>query len=158
MRSHLLGPFERRVKRPSPAHRHVRIGFFRTPIFIMQQLQRFRQSENPVVRRQRIVGAFQGAFGTGPVVTTDVDDDRVVEFALVLNLLDDAANFIIGIGGVGGENLSLADVEFLLDRRERIPTRQLGPAKRGLTIRPWGKLGIRWNHAKFLLVGEDCVA
>src|SRR5438552_18956848 len=44
MRRHLLGPLERRIERPRPAHRHVRISFVRAPVFIMQQLQRFRNS------------------------------------------------------------------------------------------------------------------
>src|SRR5206468_1057768 len=39
MRRHLLGPLERRVERPRPAHRHVRISLVRAPVFIMQQMQ-----------------------------------------------------------------------------------------------------------------------
>ena len=55
-----------------------------------------------------------GAFGTGAVVAADIDDERVVELALVLDLLDHAANFMVGVGGVGGEDLRLAGEELLL--------------------------------------------
>ena len=36
MRRHLLGPLERRIKRPRPLHRHVRVGLVRAPLLVMQ--------------------------------------------------------------------------------------------------------------------------
>ena len=57
------------------------------------------------------MGAIQRTFGAGAVVATNIDDQSVVEFAFVLNLLDYPANFIIRVGGVGGEDLDLANVE-----------------------------------------------
>src|SRR5208283_5633700 len=114
--------------------------------------------EYAVVGGELIVGAVQSSFGAGAIVTADVDDERVVEFAFVLNLLDHAADLMIGIGGVSGEDLGLARIELLLDQRERVPPRQLCTTIRSLSFRPRGKLGIRRDHAKPLLVGEDLVA
>jgi hypothetical protein len=57
--------------------------------------------------------------------STDIADHRVVEFALVLNLMDHAANLMVGVGGVPREDLCLARVQFLLNYRERISHRQL---------------------------------
>ena len=58
------------------------------------------------------------------------EDD--IELALVLDLLDHAANFMIGIGGIGGEDLGLARVHFLF----RNPG-ESRPAVAGLTeMRP----------------------
>ena len=122
MRRHLLGPLERRVKRPRPCHRHVRIGLVRTPVAVMQHLQSHGSVQDAVVGGELIEGAVQSAFGAGAVVAADVDDERVVEFALVLNLLDHAADLMIGVGGVSGEDLGLARVEFLLDRARASPT------------------------------------
>ena len=94
----------------------------------MQQLQGLGSLQNAVVGGQRVIGAVQRAFGAGAVVADDVDDQRVVELALVLHFLNHPADLVIGIGGVGGKDLRLARVEFLLDQRERIPARQLGAA------------------------------
>ncbi len=57
---------------------------------------------------------IEHAFGAGAVVAADVDDQRVVEFAHVLDGLDDAADFVVGVCEVGGINVGLLDEEFLL--------------------------------------------
>ena len=150
MRRHLLGPLERRIERPRPCHRHVRVGLVRAPIFVMQHLLGFGQSQNAVVGGHLVERALQRAFGAGAVVAADVDDQRVVELAHVLDRLDDAANLIVGIGGVAGKVLRLAGIEFLLDQGKRVPLRQV--------IRPGGELGVRRDHAEPLLVGEDLLA
>ena len=139
-------------------HRHVRIGLVRAPVLVVQHLQRLGSCQNAVVGGQLIEGAFERAFGAGAVVADDVDDERVVELALVLHFLDHAANLMVGVGGIGGEDLRLARIEFLLYQRERIPSRQLGAAISGLPVRPGGQLRLRRNHAKPLLVGEDLLA
>ena len=92
----------------------------------------------------------QSAFRARAIIAADVDDQRVVEFAHVLDLLDDTANFKIGICGVSGKDFRLARIEFLLDHGKRVPLRDAG--------RQWSKLGVLRNHAKSLLIGEDLFA
>ena len=65
------------------------------------------------------------AFGAGAVVAADVDDQRVVELAHVLDGLNHAADLVIGVGDVGGEHFGLAGIELLLFGRQRVPLRQV---------------------------------
>ena len=150
VRCDLLRPFERRVECPRPGDRHVRIRRRRTPVLEVQQLQGFRHVEDAVVRGHLVERARERAFGARPVVAVDVDDQRVVELAHVLDRLDHAAYLVVGIGGIGGEYLGLARIEFFLEQRKRVPMRQLR--------RPRRELGIGRDHAQPLLVGEDLVA
>ena len=53
-----------------------------------------------------------------PLRAFNVDDHRVVELALILNLLDHAADFMVGVSNVGGEDFDLADVKLFLDHRK----------------------------------------
>ena len=68
-------------------------------------------------------------FGARAVVADDVDDERVVELPHVLHGLDHAADLIVGVRRVAGEDLGLARVEPLLDRRERVPLGEDPPAR-----------------------------
>ena len=136
----------------------MRIGVVRAPILVVQHLHDFGQRQDAVVGGQLIERAFERALGAGAVVADDVDDERIVELALVLDFLDHPADFMVGVGGIGGEHLGLAGVKRLLDQRERIPSRQLGAAVVVLTIRPWGELRLRRDHAELLLVGENLLA
>ena len=122
VRGHLLGPLERRVERPRPRHRHVRVGLVGAPVFVVQHQLGFGQVQNAVVGGHLVERALERAFGAGAVVAADVDDQRVVELAHVLDRLDDAADLMVGIGGVAGEHLRLARVELLLDRARASPT------------------------------------
>ena len=78
-----------------------------------------------------------------PLSPTDVDDQRVVELALVFDLLNYPANLIVGISRVGGKDVRLTDEELLFIGAERLPFREFGAAKFGLSIRPGRELGIR---------------
>ena len=150
VRGDLLGPLEGGVEGPRPADRHVRIGFLRTPLFEMQELQRFGSFQDTIVSGELVVSTGQGAFRAGAVVATDIDDQRVVEFTHVLDLLDHAVDLIVGIGCVTRKGFRLALEKFLFQQRDRIPLRD--------RIRPRRELGIRWDHAELLLVGENHVA
>ena len=72
--------------------------------------------EDAVVGRPLIGCADQRAFRTGAIVAVNVDDQRVIQFALILNLLNHAANFMIRVGDVGSKDIRLARVEFLLNQ------------------------------------------
>src|SRR5580704_4304408 len=124
----------------------------------MQQLESLREGQDAVVGSHLVKGSLQSAFGARTVVAANVDNERVVELAFILNLLNDPANLMVGIGDISGENLSLARVEFLLEQRERIPPWQLCATILRLSVRPSGKLGTRRDHAEPLLVRENLLA
>ena len=157
VRRDLLGPFERRVEGPRPRHRHMRLGLVRTPDVVIFQLicdRNVNGFEGGLVERR----ADDGAFGARAIVAADEDDQRVVELAHVLYCLNDAANFVIGIGHVRGEDLGLTREKLLFLGSERLPFRKLCTAVFGLPIRPRRELGIRRNHAEPLLVREYLLA
>src|SRR6187402_3219831 len=113
----------------------------------MQELQCFRGFQNTVVGGELIKSSGQGALRAGTVVATDIDDQRVVELAHVLDRLDDAANLRVGISCVAGKDLRLAREEFLVGQGKRLPLRQLRWQR--------GKLGAFRDYAQFFLVGEN---
>jgi hypothetical protein len=81
---HLLGPLERRVQRHGPTGRHVGIGFGAAP-FVHQLDHVFEFLGHAVEVGHFVEHAVHAAFGTGPVVAGDVEDQRVVELANVFN-------------------------------------------------------------------------
>ena len=82
----------------------------------MQHQLGFRQFQNAVVGGHLVRGALERALGAGAVVAADVDDQRIVELAHVLDRLDDPANLIVRIGNIAGIGFRLAGIEFLLDQ------------------------------------------
>ncbi len=98
----------------------------------MQHLLGLGERQNAVVGGHLIEGALQRAFRAGAVVAADIDDQRVVELAHVLDCLDDAADLMVRVGGIAGKVLRLAGIELLLDEPKRIPLRQLRTAVLGL--------------------------
>ena len=46
--------------------------------------------------------------GTRAVIAAAVDDERVVELALVLAFLDHSADLVVGVGEVGGMDIGLS--------------------------------------------------
>ena len=113
VRRHLLHPLERRVHRPGPAGREVREGPLRSPERIPEELVLHRHGDavegGELVRR-----AVEHAFGARAVVAADIDDQRVVELAEVLDGLDDPADLVVGVGEVGAVDVRLLDEELLL--------------------------------------------
>ena len=147
----LLEPVERRVEGPRPAGRHVVVGLLGAPDVVELHLHVDGQLVEAVEERDLVGRAQRPALGAGAVVAVDVDDQRVVELAQVLEGLDHAPDLVVVVGGVGGEDLDLADEELLLLRAELIPRLQdvLGPGR---------QLRILGDHAEPLLVLEDALA
>ena len=144
----LFEPGERRVKGPGPARRHVVVGLLRTPHVVPLHLYVHRHHVDAVEERDFVGCAERATFGAGAVVAVDVDDKRVVEFAHIVDGLDDTADFVVVVRLVGGEDFHLADEKLLLLRRQIIPVLdEVG--------RPGFQLGIRRNHAEALLVFEN---
>ena len=97
--------------------------------------------------------AVQRPFRARAVVAADVDDERVVEFAHVFDRLNDAADFMVGIGRVGGENFRLRARKSSSRRATACPiSSQEAPSGHGVSLRT------RRDHAQPLLVGEDLLA
>ena len=65
--------------------------------------------------------------------------------------LDHAADLVVGVGPVGGEDVDLADEQLLLVGRQLIPLLQQ-------VVGPGRQLGVLRDHAELLLVGEDRLA
>ncbi len=151
VRGDLLGPTERRVERPGPAHGHVVVGPVGAPD-VVEILQLVLDRNLDAVEHGDFVRrADQCAFGARTVVAADVDDERVVELAHVLDGLDDAADLVVGVGEIGGIDLDLADEHLLLVGGELVPILQQ-------VVRPGRHLCVLRNHAEPLLVGEDRLA
>ena len=146
VRGHLLGPLIRRVPGPGPAHRVVRVGLVGAPDVVELHVL-FDRRVDAIRNGELVVQAVQRAFGARAVVAADVDDQRIVELAGVLDRLDHAADLVVGIGEIRRIDIGLADVELLRLGRERVPLRQV--------LRPGRELGVLRDHAELLLVGED---
>jgi hypothetical protein len=50
-----------------------------------------------------------GTFGAVAVVAADIDDECVVELALVFDFLNDPADFMVGMGCIGRKNVRLKE-------------------------------------------------
>ena len=99
-----------------------------------------------VLHRELVERAGEGAFHAGAVVAPDVDDQGVVEFAHLLDRVEQAPDVPVGVLLEAGVDLHLPGVELLLLRGQRVPGRERG--------RPRGELGVARDHAEPLLPGE----
>ena len=98
-------------------------------------------------------------------VVGDDDDERVVELPGVLEVVDDAAELVVGVGDVAREDLGHAGEQPPLvvaergpraDRVERGPGLAVGPGGRRLAVRVDGReLGARGQDAELDLAGQD---
>src|SRR5215475_4039513 len=154
MRRDLFGPLERCVERPRPPHRHVRRSLVRTPNII--ELQLFLDGNIDALNSCHLVrGTEDGAFRARAIVATDVNDERVVEFAHVLDSLDHTTDLMVGVCRVCAEDIRLADEKFFLIIRKCVPFLKPGATKSSLAIRPRRELGSRGDDAKPFLVSEN---
>ena len=146
VRRHLLRPLERRVHRPRPRCGKVREGLIRAPERVRQSSWALTGTGNAVEGGELVRRAVERTFGAGTVVAADVDDQRVVELAHVVDGLNHAADLVVGVGEVGGVNVRLPDEQPLLVRREIVPLgRSFG---HGVNLRVLG------NDAEPLLIGK----
>jgi len=121
VRRYLLGPSKWRVERPSPAHGHVIVGSVRSPN-IVEVLELIPDRNLDTVEHGHLVGrANQLAFSARTVVAADVDDERVIKLAHVLNGLYHAANLIVSVCEVCGIDIDLADKHLLFVWCELVP-------------------------------------
>ncbi len=120
IRRDLLHPAERRVERHRPARRHVRVGLGAAPL--VDQLDHVLDLLLHAVEVGHLaVHAVLAAFTAGAVVAGDVEDQRVVGLPGFLEGLQHAADLVVGVLGVGREDLRLAGEQALLVGRELVP-------------------------------------
>ena len=105
---------------------------------------------NPVEHRQLVEGAGQGAFHAGAVVAPDVDHERVLELAHLVDRVDHATDVPVRVLAVARVHLHLARVEALAGLVERVPGRHRVGARRQLRV---GR-----DHPALLLALEGLLA
>ena len=148
---HLLGPGEGRIEADRPTGRHVRIGGRVAPVVVVLQHEvDVRTLWLGVEVGHLVVEPGHPAFGAGAVVAGDVEDERVVELAHVLDRLDDTARLVVGHVEEGGEDLGLTGEELLLFGREILPVLDVVGLLR--------QLGVGRDDAELLLLLEDPLA
>ena len=97
-----------------------------------------------------VVHADHAALGARAVVAGDVEDQRVVQFADLLDRIHETADMVIGVGDEAGEHLGLAAEQFLVRFRQRIPG--------GEILRLRRQLRVGGNDARLLLPLEGRLA
>ena len=150
VRGDLLRPGERRVERPRPGYCHVRVSLLRAPDLV-EVFELVLDRHDDAVEHRHLVRRAHQPLGAVAVVATDIDDQRIVELALVLHLLDHPPDLVVGIGHVRGEDIHLAKEHLLLVGAKRVPALQQ-------VVRPRRELGVLRDHTQLLLVREDLIA
>ena len=125
----LLAPLERRVPGPRPGGRVVRRGRVGAPgvepaVLVDQRELLLGGEGDPVLHRQLVEGAGQRALQARAVVAEDVDDERVVELAHLLDRVEQAADVPVGVLLEAGVDLHLPRVQLLLARPRASPRRE----------------------------------
>ena len=149
MRRDRLDPLERGIHGVRPTDRIVVVRFPRAQVVLLSQ-------DLPVVFRDHVehghfvVGALDHALAARAVVAADVDDQRVVHLAHLLERLKDPAGVVIGLGKIAGVDLHHVGIELLLLGIERIPRRN-PPAS-------VGEPRVRRHDAEFLLSRQGFLA
>ena len=93
---------------PACAQPIEKCGKYRpAPLVDVRELRR-RFADDAVERQHLVVGAVRAAFGARAVVADDVEEERVVELAHVLERLNQPADLVVGVLPEAGEGLHLA--------------------------------------------------
>ena len=117
VRCHLLGPLERRVEGPSPAHGVMRKCLIGAPGVIPFHL--LVSGHRDAVEGGELIGSTESrAFRTGSVVAADVEGQRVVELTHIFDGLDYTTDLVVGVSHIAGIDFSLPGVHLLLFRRQ----------------------------------------
>ena len=113
---------------------------------------------NAVEGGELVRRAVEHALGARAIVAADVNDESVVEFAEILDGLDDTANLMVGVGLVGCVNIGLPDEELFLQLPKRVPTWQLRATEDFLTVRPRSQLRVLRHDTQLFLIGKNRIA
>src|SRR5713226_3148262 len=149
VRGNLLGPLERRVHRMGPTDRVVIERRWATE-FIHAAHDFVEIFRNGVEKGHLVEQALWSAFGARAVISLDVDDKRVVEFALVRKRIDDATHLGVAIAQRGRIDLHHVGCDLLMAGVERIP--------RGNTRGAFSQLGVLRHDTQLFLTSERFVS
>ena len=132
--------------------RRVRVGAPGVePAVLLDQRELLLGGErDPVLHRQLVERAGDRALHARAVVPEDVDHERVVELAHLLDRVEQAADVPVGVLLEAGVDLHLPRVQLLLAVRERVPG--------GERVRSRREHRIRRDHAQRLLPFEGLLA
>ncbi len=155
MARHLLAPLEWRIAGPRPGGRDVWCRVVVAPrldaAVLVDQLQLLLRGEVDAVQERHLVERARGGpFEARAVVAPDVEDQRVVEVAHLLDGVEEASGVPVGVVLEARVDLHLPGVELLRGVVERVPRLE--------EVRPRGELRILRDHAECLLALEDLLA
>ena len=131
----LLAPLERGIAGPAPAGGIVRRGQRPAPCVeaavLLDLLELLLSGErDPVVDDELVESARRRALHAGAVVAPDVDHERVVELAQLLQRVEQPADVVVRVLLVARVHLHLPGVELPLLVRQRVPGRhRVGPGR-----------------------------
>ena len=151
MRADLLSPLKRRVARPRPRRRVVRIHHRAAPrvdtAVALRELELHLVGQrDPVLHRQLVERAGDRALHAGAVIPPDPQHERVLQLAELLDRVDHPADVVIRVLGETRVHLHLARVKRLQLVRDVVP--------RGERIIARRQLRIGRDHPERLLPGE----
>ena len=128
---HLLGPTERRVARERPARSVMIVGH--RPAELVDHLQLVCHRFGDAVEIGVLVGAaVRAALGARTIVADDIEDQRVVEAAELLERVDQPPCLVVGHFGEAGEHLHLSREQPFLVGRQRVPRADILRTRREL--------------------------
>src|SRR6266702_5567543 len=149
MRGDLLGPLERCVHRVGPTD-WVVIECRRATEFIHAAQDFLEILRDGVEKCHFVEQALWSAFGARSVISLDVDDQRVVEFALVRKRIEDATDLRVAMTQRGRIDLHHVCCDLLVVGVERIPRRNA----RGTV----SQLGVLRHDTQLLLARKGFLA
>ena len=116
----LLGPRKRRIARDGPPGSHVGIRQRAAEVVVVRQnvLDGFMHA---VEVGHLVKQAIHAAFGARAIVADDVEDQRIVHLARLLDGLDQPADLRVRVLAEAGVDLHLTTKQFLLVIRELVP-------------------------------------
>ena len=155
MRADLLAPFERRIAGPGPRGGVVGVHHRAAPrldaAVALGQLELHLVGErDAVLHRHLVERAGDSALHAGAVVTPDPDDQRVVQFAELLDCVNHPPDVVVCVFGIARVDLHLAGVIALQPVGNIVPS--------GERVIAWGEFRVRRDHAEPLLPGENLLA
>ena len=142
---HGMRPGRRAVRAPCAATQSVDAAVLLDQLELLVGVEHEAVEEGHLVER-----AGDRALHAGAVVAPDVEDQRVVEVAHLLDGVEQPADVPVGVLLEAGVDLHLPGVELLLCLVERVPGRE--------DIGPFGQLGVLRDDAELLLALERRLA
>jgi len=120
VRRDLFGPGERCVKSDCPAVCHVRERVRTTPL-VDQRNEIFHLLGNAIEVGHLVVHTHESTLGTGAVVAGNVDEQRIIQLADVVQRINEASHLGVGLLHEARKHLGLTSKELAIISRKRVP-------------------------------------